>query len=141
MIEKLIFPLPPSLNKIIASARSNPYKSAAEKKAWTEDCEAICWGKTQFHSKVWLEVYWYLKRQIDPADNLPATLKPILDGMVRAEIIVDDSMKIIQPPIITWFEVHKGESYVKVLVSDVPIYRGIPTKLYQLESTNLISNC
>ena len=63
MIEKLIFPLPPSLNKIIASARSNPYKSAAEKKAWTEDCEAICWGKTQFHSKVWLEVYWYLKRR------------------------------------------------------------------------------
>ncbi len=129
MIEKLIFPLPPSLNQIISTARSNRYKSASEKKSWTEDCEAICWGKTQFRSKVWLEVYWYLKRSIDPADNLPATLKPILDGMVRAEIIVDDSMRIIQPPIITWFKVHKGESYVKVLVSDCPIYLGEPVKL------------
>ena len=129
MIEKLIFPLPPSLNQIISTARSSRYKSASEKKAWTEDCEAICWGKYQFHSKVWLEVYWYLKRSIDPADNLPATLKPILDGMVNAEIIVDDSMRIIQPPIITWFEVYKGESYVKVLVSDCPIYLGEPIKL------------
>ena len=52
-----------------------------------------------------------------------AGLKPILDGLVNAKIIVDDSITIIQSPIIQRFVKTKGINSVVLTFSDKPIYQ------------------
>lgn len=133
MIESFLFPLPPSLNSIISTARNNRYASGASKKKWTEDCFSLALGKRKFPSRVWMEVYINYKRMIDP-DNGFACLKPALDGLVRAGVLVDDSPKIIQPPIIYWWrKVPKSdEPYLKILISDSPMFNGRNVELYQI---------
>jgi Holliday junction resolvase RusA-like endonuclease len=121
---KVSFPLPPTLNQIIKVARDNKYKSAKSKKEWTSYVENCCKSiKVKFSGKVWLDVCFHTQTRRNDPDNLMAGLKPILDGLVNAKIIVDDSITIIQSPIIQRFVRTKGINSVVLTFSDKPIYQ------------------
>lgn len=118
-----------TLNKV---SRCHHQITAKIKKNGTNNAELSCFGRYQFKGKIWVEIFYFVKRNIDPLDNLPASLKPILDGMVNAGIIEDDSMEIIQDPVISWFvkfEKKRNQSinnFVVLLLSKHPIYKGQP---------------
>lgn len=102
----LTFPILYLLNEQLDIARGSKMGGAAKKKELTEIVRGFCkqvafvQGVKQT-GKVWIGFEWrYWNDAIDPADNLPASLKPILDAMVKERIILDDSSEIIQFPIV-----------------------------------------
>lgn len=118
------FPLPPTLNEIIKEARDNRYKSAKSKREWTnyvkECCKTI---KIKFPGKVWIDVCFHTRTRMNDPDNLMAGLKPILDGLVKSSIIADDSISIIQSPVVQRFKTTKGKNSVVLTFSNKPIYQ------------------
>lgn len=116
----LTCPIPPMLNEQINLARTHWSKSAQVKKQWTQDIAFLCIGLPKFLGPVWLSFKWQLKRWpgVD-ADNCSASAKFLLDGLVEAGIIQDDSCKIIQNPYIHAFE--KGNNEVTVTISARPL--------------------
>lgn len=120
---KVSFALPPTLNEIIKTARNNRYQSARDKKQWTDYVQSCCKSiKTKFPSKVWMSVTFITKTDRNDPDNLMAGLKPILDGFVKSKIIKDDSVKIIQSPVIQ-FHRKGNDNLVIITLSDKPIYK------------------
>lgn len=121
---KVSFPLPPTLNQIIKVARDNKYKSAKSKKEWTNYVENCCKSiRVKFPGKVWMDVCFHTQTKRNDPDNLMAGLKPILDGLVKGGIIKDDSITIIQSPVIQRFMMTKGNNSVTLTISDKPIYK------------------
>lgn len=128
----LEFDLPPTLNDMINLARTNKFKAALDKKEWTERIANESEGSIQFPSKVWMSFTWYLKNFGRDADNVQAAKKYILDGLqglkpdkksdifIIPPVIIQDNLKVIQSPIIEWFEKSK-EDRVIVLITDNPM--------------------
>lgn len=112
-------PIPPMLNEQINLARTHWAKSAQVKKQWTRDIAFMCAGLPKFLGPVWLSFKWQPKKwpNLD-ADNCVASAKYILDSLVQAGIIQDDSLKVIQSPYIHYFE--KGNNEVIVTISAKP---------------------
>lgn len=85
----------PGLNEIIDAAKRNPHEYARMK----ETCTAmVAWlaKKLPRFEKVALVITWYEPdRRRDP-DNIMAGQKFILDGMVQAGTIPNDSQRYIQ---------------------------------------------
>lgn len=104
------FPTPPSLNAQLGAANRNRFVNASMKKKETNACANIVRGSlVQFPGEVWMQVHIEYKRSIDP-DNLFASLKFVFDGLVKAGVIIDDSPKIIQSPILySWAKAPKGK--------------------------------
>lgn len=114
--------LPPTLNELIKIAKQNPRQYARLKREYTRDCAITALGNPQFTGKVWISCHWHVKTlRRDPADNTPAALKCILDGLVDAGILKDDSGFVIQPPLVHSWELATQEG-CKLLISDRPIY-------------------
>lgn len=124
MIESIdIGILPPTLNEMLKAAKANWREYAKLKSEYTRDCELFVIGCPPFPGKIWISCDWRVKTlRRDPADNTPAALKFVLDGLVNAGIIKDDSGYVIQPPVIHQWQVSKDEG-VKVTISDKPIYQ------------------
>lgn len=127
-VERLRFDIYPemTLNKI---ARSNFITIARYKKDYTFLAKIESQDKRKFKGQVWVELFYFIKRNIDPIDNLPASMKPIFDGMVEAGVIKDDSTTIIQSPTISWFIKFKPKkkeqlNFVVILISKKPIFKG-----------------
>ncbi len=124
MIETLTFQIPPSLNAQINKARANRFLAAKEKKALTLKIKRWCemQGCQKFPGKVWVSISWQIKSFAnDPVDNLPASLKGILDGMVLAGVLTKDSAMVIQSPIV--HHVSHGNNTVTIEVCDRPIWK------------------
>lgn len=124
MREVLVFPISKGLNRQQNTARSSKFAAAREKKELTD--RTVAWAKTRaiakFPGAVWVSIEWQIKNFAnDPIDNLPASLKPILDGLVKAGVLKDDSARVIQTPIV--HHVTKGENRVAIEISDEPIWR------------------
>ncbi len=132
-IETFIFPLPPTLNEIVNTARSNRYSSANEKKAWTKSIASDCFGKTKFPDKVWIEFVWKVKSFRRDPDNISAAATFLIDGLVEGGIIRDDSLKFIMSPVLHWYE--KGDNLVEVRIADHPIWNGNHIDLVMGESS------
>lgn len=49
-------------------------------------------------------------------DNLAASFKHVIDGLIVAKIIVDDSMKTIGQPSITWEKAARKSGFIRVKV-------------------------
>lgn len=122
MLSKFVFPLPPTLNEIIGTARSNIYASAKEKRAWTNRIAVECFGRKQFPDRVWVEFIWKIKNFRRDPDNISAAAKFVMDGLVEGGIIQDDSLKFIMSPVLHWYE--KGEDLVQLHIADHPIWNG-----------------
>lgn len=114
--------LPPTLNEIVEVCKDNPHKYASLKRDYTRDCAIASLGAPAFSGKVWLAFHWQVKtKRRDPADNTPAAAKFVLDGLVNAGILKDDSGFIIQPPVVHTWEQAKTEG-LTLTISDRPIY-------------------
>jgi DNA (cytosine-5)-methyltransferase 1 len=122
-IETFEFPLPPTLNEMIRTARGGWQASAKEKREWTELIASYCKGAYQFQGKIWLEYVWRVKNLARDNNNIAAATKYIDDGLVEAGVIADDSLKYIQSPVCHWY-VQSSEDMVIVRVANVPIYNG-----------------
>jgi DNA (cytosine-5)-methyltransferase 1 len=124
-IETFEFPLPPTLNEMIRTARGGWQASAKEKREWTELIASYCKGAYQFQGKIWLEYVWRVKNLARDNNNIAAATKYIDDGLVEAGVMADDSLKYIQSPVCHWY-VQSSEDMVTVRIADVPIYNGEP---------------
>ncbi|MBE9226292.1 hypothetical protein IQ264_12750 [Phormidium sp. LEGE 05292] len=135
MLSKFVFPLPPTLNEIIGTARSNVYASAKEKRAWTNKIAVECFGRKRFPDRVWIEFVWKIKNFRRDPDNISAAAKFVMDGLVEGGIIQDDSLKFIMSPVLHWYE--KGEDLVEIHIADHPIWNG---RLIDIENPGLQEN-
>lgn len=128
-IERFKFDICPdmTLNRV---SRCHHHVLAKHKKEQTLIAQLDCSNKKQFKGKVWLEIFYFLKKNIDPVDNLPAAMKPIVDGMVNAGVIKNDDIDVIQSPLISWhikFNPKKSDiasDFVIILISEKPIFKG-----------------
>ena len=114
------FDLPPCLNEQINVARSHWSKSAALKKQWGNIIMIECFNKPAFPDKVWLSFHWSVAFRHDP-DNVAASAKYIMDGMVKSGIIKNDNLTIIQSPVMHWYSKptkKEPESVVVAISSD-----------------------
>jgi hypothetical protein len=94
--------LPPTLNEIIGSARQNRFASAVLKKKWTKLIADASreQGVIRVKGEVYLEYVWRVKNRRRDQDNITAAQKYILDGLVLAQIIEEDNLKIVLTPVI-----------------------------------------
>ena len=83
------------MNEIIDAARSHWSRSAKQKKLATVRCSLAFKGRRSFKPPIALAIDWFepsLKRDLD---NITAGVKYILDGMVLAGKLTDDSRKYV----------------------------------------------
>jgi Holliday junction resolvase RusA-like endonuclease len=115
----IIEDLPPTMNDMIADARSSRYKSSSVKKHWTDRIAEVVRGNTPYTGKVWIEWCWYVKNFSRDADNIAASSKYIMDGIVEAGVIVDDNLRIIQSPVIHYYY-PSDTDYFMLTIDDKP---------------------
>lgn len=85
----------PSLNEYIQAERSNRYKGAKLKKDYTEATQLmVARYKGSIKNKADIYFEWHTSRRVDP-DNLDFARKFILDGLVRAGVLIDDNQRYI----------------------------------------------
>ena len=86
----------PSLNQIITAAKKSPYAYAEMKNTYTNLVFYNCIKYPKMLGKVDIKIHWVRKyRNTDPDNICGGGQKFILDGLVKAGIIKDDSMKYI----------------------------------------------
>ena len=97
MIQKIYYPLPPSLNETINSARTSKYASSKTKKRWNTLIADNSKHLKPYSEelKVWFHFTWILKSKMKDFDNVSSGIKYILDGLVIAGIIKDDSQRYV----------------------------------------------
>ncbi|NES65960.1 MAG: hypothetical protein F6K24_12190 [Okeania sp. SIO2D1] len=104
MQQTIVYPLPPTLNKIISSARRSPYVSSKEKRKWTQDIAAMSSVLEPYDKyPLWFKFHWKVHNQRRDPDNIAAAAKFIMDGLVKAEIIPDDSLQCIGSPVLHYY--------------------------------------
>lgn len=121
-------PLPPTLNEQIDLARAHWSKSAKAKEYWTTLISQLARQQRLplFTGNVWLAYQWQIKNfKRDPADNIVAASKYVMDGLVEAGILLDDSLLVIQSPIVHHYLKCKDDTLV-LTISDRPIYSLVP---------------
>jgi len=133
IVARATYPLPPTLNDQISSARSHWAKSAATKREWTETIALLSRDLPKFPSKVWIELFYSVKTFARDPDNISASRKFLMDGLVQAGVIKNDNLTIVQSPIIEWFEKGKVDQVTIVISSRAIVeickrYSGIGTQ-------------
>jgi hypothetical protein len=122
-IQELTFILPPTLNEQIDAARGSKWQSASLKKKWTKYVMNECSKQNSiaFEGRVWVYFTFSVKTfAFDPCENLPASLKYVLDGMVLAGVLKNDNLGIIQDTVQFWYEKTKSQNMVKATISNHP---------------------
>ena len=108
----------PNLNDIIGAARNSRFGSASMKKKWTRIFEKASrkqLGPIKY--PVHLECVWIEGDRRRDLDNVSAAIKFVLDGMVEAGILVDDSQKWVKS-ISHTIQTSKDKSYGVVVAID-----------------------
>lgn len=112
--------IPPSNNKYQGNGREGSnYKYQNEKKNWADYCKLFCRplpGLPIELCEITLEYHFKDSRRRDP-DNYSG--KFILDGMVKAGVIADDSMSVIHKLTVMQGEVDKREPHVIIFIRSV----------------------
>ena len=122
MIQKIYYPLPPSLNETINSARKSKYGSADLKRKWNKLISDNSANLKPYspERKVWFHFTWILKSKMRDFDNVSSGIKYILDGLVIAGIIKDDSQKYVGNRLIHEFVIdrEKGDHCLVTMSDD-----------------------
>ena len=84
-----------SLNKYINAERRNRHIAAKIKKDETNIAYVSLIGKQPIDTPCKLKFTWYIKDKRTDADNICFAKKYILDGMMKAELIENDSLQYI----------------------------------------------
>lgn len=112
---------------MIRSARGSRWRSAKEKRYWTNAIAIDCHGKRRFPDKVWIEFVWKVKYFRRDPDNISGAAKFVMDGLVEGGIIKRDSLMYVMSPVLHWYE--RGDNSVEVRIADHPIWNGQAMKL------------
>lgn len=121
IVQQIEYPLPPTLNKIICNARRSKYASSSEKKKWTQDIAILSSELKPYNDMVWLKFEWKVFNQKRDPDNIAAAAKFILDGLVAAGVIQDDSLKYIGSPVLHYYsKAKKGDDGCILSLSSSP---------------------
>lgn len=112
--------LPPTLNEQIDHARRNKFASAKVKRQWTGDVEVEARRQLPgvYFDKVWLAYEWFVPRFSYDEDNVAAAAKFVMDGLVRAGVLKDDNLTVIQNPVFRSYR--RGEGRLTLWLSDSP---------------------
>lgn len=86
----------PGLNEIVNSARSNRFAGAKQKKEETERCAFYAMPLNPFNVPIVLKIRWIEPNMRRDVDNISGGAKFILDGLVMAGKIPDDSRRWVQ---------------------------------------------
>lgn len=125
----ITYPLPPTMNELIALLNRNRFAYSNKKKEWKQKIIELSKDLPRFEGKVWIHaVYTVTSRANDP-DNVRSALKFILDGLTpptgkepdRHWVIRSDNMTIVQSPIIEEFVIGDNRQ-VTITISDKPLY-------------------
>lgn len=95
----------PTLNQHDSANRANKFLGAKMKKESTELVEIQMRGKQKITKPCTISFHWYISNRSDP-DNIRFSCKYILDGMVKAGILPDDTQK--------WVMGFDGDSFIRV---------------------------
>lgn len=107
MADELRFFVPakfPSLNELIGAANHNRFDGGRMKKKYTgiaESCArraALEEGWTATDGPVTIEITWVEKDKRRDQDNVTAGQKYLLDGIVAAGVLRDDSQRYVPQP-------------------------------------------
>lgn len=108
----------PGLNEIIDAAKSHFSAYATMKETHTD---AVCWMVKQapkLTRPVEVTITWYAKDKRRDPDNVMAGQKFIFDGLVKAEVIPNDTWRYIKG-ITHRFEIDRKNPRVKVEVVEI----------------------
>ena len=119
---KLIVRRPmPNLNTVIAATKKHWSYYSREKKKWTQmvRVEALAQKLKPVTQPVWVRSEYYSKnRRADP-DGIRIAAKYILDGLVEANVLPDDSQKWIIG-FVDRFSVDKNDPRIEVTLMPEP---------------------
>ena len=113
--------LPPTLNDQINAARRNKFASASIKEKETNRIAFESKGLPKFKGKIWVDYLFTVKNFGRDPDNIEASKKYLMDGLVKSGVISKDSLMIIEPVIVERFEKGKVDM-VSITISDKPIW-------------------
>lgn len=120
MIYRYIIPeIPPSNNKYIG--RNARWQYQAEKKRWADLIALLCKPRPQEpipYARITLTYYFGDKRRHDP-DNYAG--KMILDGLVRSDIIQDDSFDCINLSLVGRYD--KLNPRTEIVIEELGIFK------------------
>ena len=125
MHEVFTLPLPDGLNEQLDAARGGWRKAAKLKREATERYRLLVSHQSpkKFEGKVWVGCRFFLRDfRRYPIDNLSASLKPVLDALVKQGAIKDDNASVIQSPYLSdWSKVEGCDPHIVLIVSDQPL--------------------
>lgn len=120
MIYRYVIPeIPPSNNKFIG--RNARWQYQAEKKRWADLIALLCKPRPQEpipYARITLTYYFGDKRRHDP-DNYAG--KMILDGLVRSDIIQDDSFDCINLSLVGRYD--KMNPRTEIVIKELGIFK------------------
>ena len=105
----------PNLNTVIAATKKHWSYYSKEKKRWTQmvRVEALSQQVPKVTEPVWVQSVYYSKnRRADP-DGIRIAAKYVLDGLVEAKILPDDSQKWIIG-FVDRFDVDKDDPRIEI---------------------------
>ncbi len=121
MIYELKMPLPPTLNEIINTARCGWKPSNQLKKQWTNKiARFVKECGFNFNEEIWIEFNWYLRNFGRDFDNVAASSKFIMDGIVNAKAIRSDNLMVIKSPVVHYYHRCKSADIVILRISHSP---------------------
>ena len=86
----------PSLNDYIKIERTNKYAGAKVKKQYTNTTMYLSMNKGKIKTPCRLKFTWYVKNKRTDPDNTAFAKKFVLDGLVKAGVLPDDTFKHIK---------------------------------------------
>lgn len=106
-------PTPPAMNEIIKEARGNVYASNKTKQEWTSRVAIECKDFGTVNYPVIFQLDFYLSNVRRDPDNLSASKKFILDGIVAAGVLPSDNFTWVKG-FIEFYHHEKKSDYVVV---------------------------
>lgn len=112
------------LNKYINAERTNRYKASSLKRNHTESIRRYAEKHRKTDNPCHMEFHWYCMNERKDPDNIAFQKKFILDGLVQAKTIVNDTWKYIKH-FKDYFHVDKENPRIVIRIfDDTCIYCG-----------------
>lgn len=105
------------LNDLVSKAKNSPYKYSAAKKNETS-ISALCCSKLPEFERVDINVIAYEPNDRRDPDNVQVCFKPILDGLVKAGKLPNDTSKHVGK---LSFEKRIDKNYPRIEVELIPL--------------------